>query len=728
MSEEQKTQQQLNEDFITAVILGDIEAATETIVAGASIHALTSAGNNALYVAASRRQEEMFMWLLDISQADKKIDINHVNHLGSSVLLELVKEGDMEFFIEHLLKAGANPDTETLTGMNPLVFACSSKRYVEAETLLRHGANVNYLIKDTGNTPFMMAASMGDIEMCQLLSKYNADIHVLDALGKNALLNAIYTSKQYMKKYEKEDHKNLCIYLLESGIDLNYQAPSTMTAISAATMVRDKSMTRRLLEKDIDVTRPYLGGMSGMTTVLHSWAMMGNTTFVTKLVEKGAQLGIEDEQGNTPEAYAFSRPNFKLQKAMIMDMPGANVNSILHMKTKKQQDKEQHIPILSLAIALNGDQGAEMIDAMIQRGANVVYDKKYEAYDPVGTAINVNAPQACALLLKTGQIDVNKPIPTQMGYSTYVLYQWAMDANNNLVAELQKAHKKLVENMGVNSDEKEEQELANEVMQVLKIEETMRNDFMCKQEVLDVLIAGDAKLNIVNEQGQNEAFFANSERTVHMLIEKGTDFFHKDNEGRNPLLAALINNKTTALPVLKALYEDKKDPTIENMYYQLAFEPANNSFAVDNICNGILNYLQNKDLAKAYAGKTKEEDIPQGGYPIANINYQDEDGNGALLVACANSNAQLAYLYMLGGADVNLANNNGETPIMHALGAGNEYLALALLDKGANWQATTLDGKNVIDFAQEAGAQAFIKKIEELTVNSSNNEASKMKP
>lgn len=724
MSEEQKTQLQLNEEFMTAVVIGDIEAATDAIIAGASIHSLTSAGNNALYVAASRRQEEMFMWLLDISQQDKPIDVNQINHLGSSTLLELVKEGDLGFFVEKLLEAGANPDAETLAGMNPLVFACSSNRYIEAEILLRHGANVNHVIKDTGNTPFMMAASMGDIEMCKLLANHGANIHVLDALGKNALLNAIYTSKNYMKKHEKEDHKNLCIYLLDSGIDLNYQAPSSMTAISAAAMVHDKGITRRLLEKDIDVSRPYLAGMSGMTTVVHSWAMMGNTTFVTTLVEKGAKLGVEDEQGNTPEAYAFSRPNLKLQKAVIMDLPGANVNSVLHMKTKKQQEKPQHIPILSLAIALNGEQGVEIVDTMIKRGANVTYSQEFEAYDPLATAINSNTPQICQLLLDTGKIDVNKKIANKMGYSTYVLYQWAMDRDSDLIKQMQSVHKKLVDNMELNRDEKDEQEMVQEMMQALQLANQLQKDLNNKKEVLNVLLASGGQLNIINELGQNEAFYCQSDRTVEMLFEKGTDFFLKDNEGKNPFMAALVNNKVSVLPALARLYQAQNDPSIENMYYQLAFEPANNSFAVDNVCNGILNYLQDKDLAKAYAGKVKPEDMPKDGYHIPHINYQDEDGNSALLVACANSNAQLAYLYMLGSADVNLANNNGETPVMHALGAGNEYLAIALLEKGASWNAVTAEGKSVLDFAKEMNSKAFMNKIEELEIANANTNSS----
>jgi ankyrin repeat protein len=63
---------QVNEKLMAAVITGDIEAATEAIIAGADIHQKTVKGNNLLYVAASRMQEDMFDWLLEVEVKDKK--------------------------------------------------------------------------------------------------------------------------------------------------------------------------------------------------------------------------------------------------------------------------------------------------------------------------------------------------------------------------------------------------------------------------------------------------------------------------------------------------------------------------------------------------------------------------------------------------------------------------------------------------------------------------------
>ena len=96
---------------------------------------------------------------------------------------------------------------------------------------------------------------------------------------------------------------------------------------------------------------------------------------------------------------------------------------------------------------------------------------------------------------------------------------------------------------------------------------------------------------------------------------------------------------------------------------------------------------------------------------VDKINYQDEDGNSPILVACANNLPFLVSMYVKLGADINKPNNNNEVPIMHAISTNNEKLVEFLVDKGADLNVTTHEGKSILDFALESENKYIIEKV-----------------
>jgi serine/threonine protein kinase len=99
---------------------------------------------------------------------------------GSDPLLLAVQNGD-EKLVSMLIDRGAKPEAPTRTA-SALHFSVSRRRLGVLRLLLERGANVN-AIDDRENTPLMLAAKSGQIEMVRLLLERGADRELVDAMG-----------------------------------------------------------------------------------------------------------------------------------------------------------------------------------------------------------------------------------------------------------------------------------------------------------------------------------------------------------------------------------------------------------------------------------------------------------------------------------------------------------------------------------------------------------------
>jgi ankyrin repeat protein len=398
---------QVNEKLMAAVITGDIEAATEAIIAGADIHQKTVKGNNLLYVAASRMQEDMFDWLLEVEVKDKKIDLNSKNTMGATTVLELLNEnGGFSTYIDKILKAGANPNITSNDGMSPLIKACADAKLDEVTVLLDNKADVNYAIPDTKTTAFLMGASQGSFAICDLLVKNGADVNALDSQGKNALITAIYKTTRFMKKREKADHKALCLYLCDIGIDLDYVAPSGMTALWSASLNKMEEVVQFMLEKGVKADVWHEVGLEGKLSAMHIWAGTKEAEIVKKFHAAGGKLGMPDEQGNTVDAYGFMNP---LMRETMLEL-NADVNSMYYIKANHPNEAPKRIPVLSNVIN-SGNKQAPLVKEMIARGAQVTFkDESLQQFEPIMMAIASSAYDIIDELLATKQIDLERAV------------------------------------------------------------------------------------------------------------------------------------------------------------------------------------------------------------------------------------------------------------------------------------------------------------------------------
>jgi ankyrin repeat protein len=93
------------------------------------------------------------------------------------------------------------------------------------------------------------------------------------------------------------------------------------------------------------------------------------------------------------------------------------------------------------------------------------------------------------------------------------------------------------------------------------------------------------------------------------------------------------------------------------------------------------------------------------------INYQDENGNSPLLIACAMNNNRFAKFFLELGADINMENIMKETPIMHAIATDDVNLVKFLIEKGADVQRVNAENKSVLDFAKEIDNKEILEEV-----------------
>lgn len=130
--------------------------------------------------------------------------------------------------VDTLLDAGADPNFADEDEITPLLATLSGEEDREAveritRSLLRAGANI-HLADFKGQTPLMLAADYGYVELAQYMLEMGADVNAVDCEGRNALARAaeglanlatIGTAPE-LDKEELDDLKNV---LSELGVD-----------------------------------------------------------------------------------------------------------------------------------------------------------------------------------------------------------------------------------------------------------------------------------------------------------------------------------------------------------------------------------------------------------------------------------------------------------------------------------------------------------------------------
>ena len=198
-----------------------------------------------------------------------------------------------------------------------------------------------------------------------------------------------------------------------------------------------------------------------------------------------------------------------------------------------------------------------------------------------------------------------------------------------------------------------------EVMDKELIASAERGDTAAIREWLD----RGADIDAQDAQGRTAimaATYADKPEAVRLLIEAGADIHKQDLMQNNPFLYAGAEG---LLEIVKLLIEAKADTRLTNRYGGVAIIPASEKGHVETV----RTLLEETDV---------------------DVNHVNQLGWTALLEAIILSDGgtkhqQIVRLLLDHGADANLADNEGVTPLQHAKRKGFAEIERMLVDAGA---------------------------------------------
>eukprot|EP01064_Diplonema_japonicum_P035072 TRINITY_DN7486_c0_g1_i1.p1 TRINITY_DN7486_c0_g1~~TRINITY_DN7486_c0_g1_i1.p1 ORF type:complete len:507 (+),score=87.33 TRINITY_DN7486_c0_g1_i1:601-2121(+) len=226
-----------------------------------------------------------------------------------------------------LLEKGADPNARNSIGAAPLHLVCLSKKYDWVPLLLRYGADINAADAE-GNTVLHLCRSVGD---CTFFLEKGADPNAKDKRGNTPLHLSC----------EIGAHVMLVPLLVQNGADVNSRNLNGETPLhKCRENHKQEECVRVLLHHGADPTlRDELGG-----TVLHASCLKEKV--ISLLIDQGVDVNAKDAKGETPLFHAGSKNAFSLllEKGADPKVLTAEGRSLLHCVC--QRDLEWHVRTL----------------------------------------------------------------------------------------------------------------------------------------------------------------------------------------------------------------------------------------------------------------------------------------------------------------------------------------------------------------------------------------------
>jgi ankyrin repeat protein len=514
-------------------------------------------------------------------------------------------------FVEDLLKAGADPNTQGGTVGNALQAAAYRGYEAIVRLLLENGADANAQGGEFGNA-LQAAAYKGNEAIVRLLLENGADVNAQGGHFGNALLAAAYKGNEAIVRL-----------LLENGADANAQGGEFGNALQAAAYKGNEAIVRLLLENGADVNAQ--GGQYG--NALQAAAYWDKEAIVRLLLENGADVNSQGGYfGNALQAAAY-KGNEAIVRLLLEN--GADVNS---------QGGEYGNALLA---AVSGGKEA-VVHLLLENGADV-NAQGGEFGNALQAAAYKGKEPIVRLLLENGA-DVN----AQGGRFGNALQAAAYEGKEPIVRLLLEKGADLNAQGG---------EYGNALLAAVS---------GGKEAVVHLLLELGAD---VNAQG---GYFGNAlqaaanmgnEAIVRLLLENGADVNAQGGEYGNALLAAAYTGNEA---IVRLLLENGADVNAQGGEYGNALQAAAKNRHPD-VVGSLIDHgsgikktpiKRRSALHLAHSTINMMEMLLQEG---ADISARDEFGRTPLFFSRAASCEETIKLLLDNGADENHRDQFGRT-------------------------------------------------------------------
>ncbi|XP_036960327.1 E3 ubiquitin-protein ligase MIB2 isoform X2 [Acanthopagrus latus] len=268
-----------------------------------------------------------------------KVDIKNQ---GKTALQVAAHQGHMEV-VKALLQANGSIEVKDEDGDTALHYTAFGNQAEIARLLLSKGANIN-LLNNSMCTALHIAVNKGFTDVVRVLTEHSADVNLQDSYGDTPLHDAI-----------SKDFRNIIeILVLVPNIDFTQQNHRGFNLLHHAALKGNKLATEKILARArqlVDVKKEdgfsalHLASLNNHRDVaeilvkegrcdinirnnrnqtpLQLAVTQGHTELVQLLVAEGADVNMEDEDGDTAMHVALLRP----QLANVMLSPAVGTSS-----------------------------------------------------------------------------------------------------------------------------------------------------------------------------------------------------------------------------------------------------------------------------------------------------------------------------------------------------------------------------------------------------------------
>lgn len=599
-------------------------------------------------------------------------------------------------------------------------------------------------LKDTCTkaTPLMLACYIGNPVMVQLLLENGADASICDQKKRNA---CHYLAKSYIKNLTiPYECRKQSISVREEiaallSCDINAEDDMGMTPLEYLLYGENTNyswaLTKIFIQKGADTEHIDSDGNSLLMTAIKN----NHITAALQLMQKKELLYIENHEGKTPLHLAAERHNIGLCMALIES--GAKNSADKNGKTPKDYAMEDYDGELKTFFT-----SGRMEPATLSRYAgNAFAGYSPESRDGISMALYLSKKlireidtdddeelsyilgilysgllndEKCQLLDLCHDAGIDFVMPVYSGSSVTCIRDYCLGGNYgvkviqkfidmgvdmncavingrtpaNQVASLQK-RTMLFGQKDDYFEKAAEFFTAESMMQtdnkgVTAMHEAAKNSHV---EMLRVMIEKGADVNITQDEpagaGDTPLHLAcryGNTEAVRLLIEAGADDTIQNINGETPAHYAVMKKKFGG--------ELKGEKRAEVLAVLSSIDIA------DNNGNTPLMLLQYLDI------NTTMQALPVFLEKGVDVNHANQNGNTALLI---NTQYQcykgVVKELVRAGADVNVVNIYGSTPLLEALRYGNQETARFLIKKGADYNHADNRGITAAQLAAEHG-------------------------
>ena len=287
--------------------------------------------------------------------------------LKDSTPLRAAAYGGRLNIVSCLFEHGADVNARHDDGTTPLMATCYNGHMNVATYLVEHGANI-HLQNKKGNTCLHYAAEGGHVEVVSKLladaAKENPDyVNTRDNSGSTPLMRTCY-----------HGHVNVATYLVERGANIHLQEKNGNTCLHFAAQGGHVEVVSKLLALGAKENQDYVNARNNSgTTPLMETCYNGHVNVVTYLVEHGANIHLQDKNGDTCLHCAAKKGHVEV------------VSNLLALGAKEKQNYKRLTPLL---VASNYCK-IEMVEYFIKR-AECTKEQRIDALELLGATIANN--------------------------------------------------------------------------------------------------------------------------------------------------------------------------------------------------------------------------------------------------------------------------------------------------------------------------------------------------